>query len=79
MTLKNTVSIGEIKMKCKICKDVGWVCETHPNELHEHEIYTFPFHKKRCGGAGMPCKCNKANPPWNYHNQIQIKSLTCGD
>ena len=57
-------------MKCKIYQDVGWVCEEHPDQPSEHEIYIFLFYKKRCGSAGMPCKCNTANPPWKYYNPI---------
>lgn len=57
-------------MKCKICEDVGWVCEEHQDKPMEHIIdkkFPFPL-KEHCGGAGIPCKCNKANPPWSYHN-----------
>lgn len=49
--------------KCYICEDVGWVCEEHPNKRHEHKILKgFIFVKAvECGGAGMPCECNKDN------------------
>lgn len=43
--------------KPQLCGGEGWVCERHPNLPFEHDC---------CGGAGMPCVCNKANPPWNY-------------
>lgn len=55
-------------MKCKICKDVGWVCEEHQDKPHEHYMWLSLGEWGRCSGAGMPCQCNKANPPWNYHN-----------
>jgi len=48
-------------MKCSVCEDSGWVCETHPDKPWEGE------HACRCDGAGMPCpKCNvpeKNEPP----------------
>lgn len=50
---------------CPMCDGCGWVCESHPNQPHEHYVKVFGF-KIECGGAGMPCKCNKANPPWEY-------------
>jgi hypothetical protein len=43
-------------MTCERCNDTGWVCENHPDK-EAHEC---------CGGAGMPCTCNDAKPPWNY-------------
>lgn len=57
-------------MQCKICKDVGWVCEEHQNNPMEHRLLYVKGKgfNKECSGAGMPCKCNKENPPWNYHN-----------
>jgi hypothetical protein len=35
---------------------IGWVCENHPN---------LPWHDElgcQCG-AGMPCSCNRRDPP----------------
>ena len=55
-------------MKCKICKDVGWVCEEHKDKPMEHYMWLSLGEWRRCDGAGMPCKCNKENPTWNYHN-----------
>jgi hypothetical protein len=45
--------------KCTNCQDEGWVCEKHPNK---------PWRggKGCCGGAGMPCVCNKSDPPWAF-------------
>jgi hypothetical protein len=40
-------------MKCSLCEDCGWVCETHPGRLWEGD------HACTCGGAGAPCPwCN---------------------
>lgn len=44
---------------CQICNDTGWVCEDHPDKPWDDE------HQDNCG-PGMPCKCNKAKPPWHY-------------
>jgi len=44
-------------MNCLKCQDTGWVCENHPEK---------PFDFGCCGGAGMPCECNKTVPPWNF-------------
>lgn len=47
--------------KCSKCSDTGWVCENHQDVPWE------PMAGHGCGcGAGMPCECNDANPPWNY-------------
>lgn len=56
--------------KCAICQDVGWACEKHPSQPHEHKILKgFIFIRVvECSGAGMPCICNKNNPLWDYHN-----------
>ena len=51
------------KQICANCDDEGWVCENHP------EIPFFGGDKKCCGGAGMPCSCNTANPPWAFNLQ----------
>lgn len=46
--------------KCDVCLGEGWVCENHPeNKWNEGD-------PKCCGGAGMPCVCNKVLPPWNF-------------
>jgi hypothetical protein len=43
-------------MKCSLCEDSGWVCESHPEKPWDGE------HACRCGGAGMPCpNCNPAD------------------
>jgi hypothetical protein len=40
-------------MKCWLCEDCGWVCETHPDKPWEGEEAC------TCGGAGAPCpECN---------------------
>lgn len=52
------------KYKCNICQDSGWVCEEHQDKPFEH------IHK--CG-AGMLCKCNVYNPPWNYPDVTRIE------
>ncbi|TKT42540.1 hypothetical protein FDR95_28960 [Rhizobiaceae bacterium LC148] len=43
-------------MRCERCKDIGWVCEAHPNK---------PWAGPKachCGAAGMPCpSCNPVN------------------
>lgn len=50
------------KLACPFCYGEGWVCENHPdNAWMEGE-------QKCCGGAGAPCRCNKANPPWHYES-----------
>ncbi len=37
-------------MKCKLCKDEGWICEEHPDK---------PFGHDDCCGWGDPCPdCN---------------------
>lgn len=49
------------KFNCNFCKDSGWVCENHPEK-------EFDF-IHNCGGAGMPCECNNANPPWDFKKE----------
>lgn len=44
--------------RCKYCKGEGWVCENHPRTKWDDGGC--------CGGAGMPCRCNKENPPWHF-------------
>lgn len=40
-------------MTCKVCKDVGWVCENHPERPWEGPEAC------KCDGAGAPCPaCN---------------------
>lgn len=47
-------------MTCMTCNGEGWVCENHPlNKWDEGD-------QECCGGAGMPCRCNKAEPPLNF-------------
>lgn len=48
---------------CETCKGEGWVCENHPNEPWNDGSPSC------CGGAGSPCKCNKADPPWHFIRQ----------
>ena len=53
-------------MICEICNGEGWVCENHPNnEWNEGN-------PECCGGAGMPCVCNKANPPWKFKSVSDV-------
>jgi hypothetical protein len=41
------------RMKCSLCEDCGWVCESHPDRPWEGE------HACTCSGAGEPCpRCN---------------------
>lgn len=54
-------------MKCLKCNDSGWVCEEHSLCEHEHKIVKWFIFIVECGGAGMPCTCNNANPPWNFY------------
>lgn len=53
---------------CPLCNDSGWVCEEHPNHPFEHTILWI-----ECRGAGMPCKCNTHNPPWNYPDKTRTE------
>ncbi|SHH20052.1 hypothetical protein SAMN05444169_6285 [Bradyrhizobium erythrophlei] len=40
-------------MKCTLCEDCGWVCESHHDRPWEGKDAC------TCGGAGMPCPwCN---------------------
>jgi hypothetical protein len=40
-------------MKCSLCEDSGWVCESHPDRPWEGK------HACTCSGAGAPCpRCN---------------------
>lgn len=48
---------------CNICKGEGWVCENHP------DVQWNDGNPGCCGGAGKPCKCNKAQPPWKHEDQ----------
>ena len=42
-------------MKCPLCEDSHWVCESHPQEPWDGE------HACGCGAPGMPCpECNSA-------------------
>jgi len=44
---------------CAVCKGEGWVCEDHPDAPWDD------YHQDNCG-PGMPCECNKSDPPWRY-------------
>lgn len=48
---------------CANCDGEGWVCENHPE---------VPWNGGDgcCGGAGMPCSCNKADPPWHFIGRL---------
>lgn len=48
---------------CDICHDEGWVCE-------EHYLEAWGDGLNCCGAPGMPCKCNKANPPWYFRGNV---------
>lgn len=52
---------------CTICEDTGWVCENHPKVAWAG----ITGKKECCGGAGEPCVCNTANPPWAYLSGVQ--------
>lgn len=52
--------------ECLICKDEGWVCENHPNSAWNEGKGHWVFNIGECGGAGMPCVCNKSDPPWHF-------------
>ena len=41
-----------MRVPCGYCNDTGWVCENH---------FWIEAHTCKCGGAGKPCRCNKAN------------------
>jgi hypothetical protein len=46
-----------MKPNCPICFGLGWVCENHPR---------LPWTGESGGcqcGAGMPCVCNREDPP----------------
>lgn len=57
--------MNELK-PCPKCNNTGWVCEKHPNKPMEHKITLLG--RKECDYPGMPCACNKSNPPWVYPN-----------
>src|SRR5580692_411856 len=44
-------------MKCSLCEDCGWVCESHPDRPWEGE------HACACGGAGRACLARTAIRP----------------
>src|ERR1700761_8881721 len=37
-------------LKCSLCDDSGWVCESHPQEPWDGS------HACGCGGSGTPCQ-----------------------
>jgi len=45
----------EIQM-CNICKDILWVCETHPYK--PCDIDGEIEGRCECGAPGIPCECN---------------------
>lgn len=53
------VGIGDTG-PCDVCGGEGWVCEEHPEMGFDGDYACM------CGGAGIPCKCNLAQPPWAY-------------
>jgi len=51
--LQKTDSGPKQTMKCSVCEDCGWVCESHPYLPWQGE------HACNCGGAGEACpRCN---------------------
>lgn len=42
---------------CKICQGQLWVCENHP------DVPWDDGKQECCGGAGMPCECNRNGQP----------------
>lgn len=67
-------------MRCKICKDEGWVCEDHPNvpwndgDGHFYKAETMSGKRNfKCEAAGKPCLCNTASPPWHYRKPEETK------
>lgn len=57
-----------VKDVCKICLGEGWVCENHPQNAWQGGNQTC------CGGAGKPCKCNDADPPWAYLSEVYAEA-----
>ena len=55
------------RQPCGYCNDTGWVCENH---------FWREFETCECGGAGKPCRCNNANPPWDFKaREAKIKEI----
>lgn len=53
---------GSVMYECNVCKGDGWVCERHP---------TKPWSDVGCKcGAGVPCECNKSNPPRVHFDEV---------
>jgi hypothetical protein len=50
------VELSAMDKKCPICFGLGWVCENHPDRAWDEHFGC------QCG-AGMPCECNRADPP----------------
>jgi hypothetical protein len=45
-----------MRVFCRVCRGVGWVCEDHPDKPYDHDI--------GCAcGEGIPCACNDSTPP----------------
>jgi hypothetical protein len=55
---------------CPICFGIGWVCENHPDRAWSDELGC------RCG-AGMPCKCNRDDPPDT--SQVMEETVLVGE
>ena len=65
MTPGQKIYQEEAWIKCERCNDTGWVCENHPGR---------EAHKCPCGGAGMPCECNTADPPWDFDSLSRVST-----
>ena len=60
------------RQPCAYCNDTGWVCENHFwREAHKCYGYNEKGDRVECGGAGMPCRCNKTKPPWDFKANIR--------
>jgi len=67
-------------MKCALCEDCGWVCESHPDKPWDGDDAC------GCGGAGMPLRpgffcCDAAAPyratrNWLSEVPIVLKVVT---
>jgi hypothetical protein len=51
--------------RCANCDGYGWVCENHPDVPWEGVA----GYGCDCG-AGMPCSCNTASPPWDFKSDF---------
>jgi len=57
------------KPVCANCDGFGWVCENHP-EVPWEGVAGYGCD---CG-AGMPCSCNDADPPWDFDSNSAVPS-----